>query len=72
MNMSLEICMDIFDWFDDSLYGYINHTLLSKLDGEQRIQRALPYLWDYAMELVERYQYSELAYPVEYVSNHPA
>lgn len=42
--LSLETCMDIFDWFDDDTYEYINHILLSKLDGEQRVRRTLPEL----------------------------
>ncbi len=63
-HMSFEICMDIFDWFDDGMYDYIHHILLSKLDGEQRIQRALPHLQAYAQELVERYRHTERAYPV--------
>ena len=61
--MSFEICMDILDWFDDGMYDYINHILLSKLDGAQRIQRALPHLRAYAQELGERYRHTERAYP---------
>jgi hypothetical protein len=26
--LSLETCMDIFDWFDDNTFEYINHILL--------------------------------------------
>ena len=33
--LSLETCMDIFDWFDDSTFEYINHILTSKANGEQ-------------------------------------
>ncbi len=62
-HMSFEICMDIFDWFDDGMYDYIHHILLSKLDGERRIERALPHLQAYAQELVERCRHTERAYP---------
>ena len=62
-HMSFETIMDILDWFDDSLFDYINHILLSKLDGERRIQLALPDLRLYAQELVERYRDTQRAYP---------
>ena len=47
-HMNIETLMDILDWFDDGLYDYLNHILLSKLDGEARIRRAMPELRKYA------------------------
>ena len=38
-HMNIETLIDILDWFDDGLYDYLNHILLSKLDGEARIRR---------------------------------
>ena len=38
----LDTCMDIFDWFDAAEFDYLNHILLSKLDGDERVRRALP------------------------------
>ena len=36
---TFEDCMDVFDWFDDALYEYLNHIWLSKLDADARIAR---------------------------------
>ena len=47
-HMSFETLMDVLDWFDDSLYDYVHHILLSKLDGEDRIRRAMPLLQRHA------------------------
>lgn len=61
-------CMDIFDWFDDPLFSYLNHVLLAKLDGEVRIAQALPELIIRAKELVAAHAGTEIAYPT--LSNH--
>ena len=62
-NLSFQICMDILDWFDDPYYNYINHILLSKLDGEERIARAMPTISDYCRELIAANEGTESAYP---------
>lgn len=51
--MSLDTCMDIFDWFDDNTFEYINHILLCKVDGEERVKRALPELRKHARWLLK-------------------
>ena len=51
--LDLDTCMDIFDWFDDNTYEYLNHILLSKLDGEERIKRALPEIRKRALWLLK-------------------
>ena len=61
-------CMDVFDWFDDPLFSYLNHVLLAKLDGEERIIKALPELIIRAKELVTTHIGTEIAYPA--LSNH--
>ena len=70
-HMDLATCMDIFDWFDDELHEYISHILLSKLDGEARVQRALPSLREHADELLVAHRHTEAAYPKELL-NQPA
>ena len=40
--LDLERVMDIFDWFNSPTFELINHTLLAKLDGEERVRRAMP------------------------------
>ena len=40
-HMNIETLMDILDWFDDGLYDYLDHILLTKPDGEARICRAM-------------------------------
>ena len=62
--LSFEICMDILDWFDDPYYDYINHILLAKLDGEQRIMGALTTISDYCRELIAAHEGTEIAYPM--------
>ena len=69
--LSLETCMDIFDWFDDDTNEYINHILLSKLDGEQRVRRTLPELRRRAAWLVRIHEGTKAAYPTELL-NQPA
>lgn len=61
-------CMDVFDWFDDPLFSYLNHVLLAKLDGEARIMKALPELITWAKELVKAHAGTDNAYPT--LSNH--
>lgn len=62
-HMDLVTLMDILDWFDDDLYDYLNHILLSKLDGEERIKRAMPGLRKHARALVIAHRGTESAYP---------
>lgn len=64
-------CMDVFDWFDDALYEYLNHIWLSKLDADARIARALPKIIDRAAELIAAHEGTEVAYPVGHL-NQPA
>ena len=45
--LSFETCMDILDWFNDDTHDYITHILLAKLDGEERIRRAMPSISEY-------------------------
>jgi len=65
--LTLEACMDIFDWYDDETYEYINHILLSKLDGEERVKRVLPELRKRARFLLRVHAGTEAAYPEEYL-----
>ena len=62
-HMDLATCMDIFDWFDDGLYEYISHILLSKTDGEARVQRAMPGLREHASDLLAAHRHTVAAYP---------
>ena len=68
---TFEECMDVFDWFDDALYEYLNHIWLSKLDADARIARALPRIIDRAAELIAAHEGTEVAYPVKLL-NQPA
>ena len=69
--MSLDTCMDIFDWFDDNTFEYINHILLCKVDGEERGKRALPELRKHARRLLKLHRGTEAASPEELL-NQPA
>ena len=69
--MNIETLMDILDWFDDGLYDYLNHILLTKRDGEARIRRAMPELRKYARSLVAAPRGTDCAYP-EGLLNPPA
>ena len=69
--MNIEILMDILDWFDDGLYDYLDHILLTKPDGEVRIRRAMPELRKYARSLVAAHRGTDRAYP-EGLPNLPA
>ena len=62
--LSFETCMDILDWFNDANYDYISHILISKLDGEERINRAMPKISEYCLDLVNAHRTSEDAYPL--------
>ena len=69
--MNIETLMDILDWFDDGLYDYLDHILLTKPDGKVRIRRAMPELRKYARTLVAAYRGTDRAYP-EGLPNLPA
>ena len=69
--MSLDTCMDIFDWFDDNTFEYINHILLCKVDGDERVKRALPALRKHARWLLNLHSGTEHAYPEQFL-NQPA
>jgi hypothetical protein len=60
---TIETCLDILDWFNDPDFEYINHILVSKLDGEERIRRAMPSISDYCLKLVAAHSAGEDAYP---------
>ena len=62
--LSLGTCMDILDWFNDSYFDYINHILVSKLDGEERIRRTLPLISKHCAELIRVHANTPAAYPV--------
>ena len=68
---TFEECMDVFDWFVDVLYEYLNHIWLSKLDAAARIARALPRIIDHAAELIDAHAGTEVAYPAKLL-NQPA
>ena len=59
----LDTCMDIFDWFDAPEFDYLNHIMLSKLDGDERVRRALPEIRKRAQWLVRIHRGCENAYP---------
>ena len=61
--LSFEICMDILDWFNDSNLDYINHILIAKSDGEERINHAMDEISAYCRDLVETYSETDRAYP---------
>ena len=61
--LDLDTCMDIFDWFNSPCLELINHTLLTKLDGEARVKRAMPAFRREARKLVKRYSNTAFAYP---------
>ena len=71
MKLDLDTCMDIFDWFDDNTYEYLNHILLSKIDGEERVKRALLEIRKRARKLVKLHRGTDFAYP-EQLLNQPA
>ena len=70
-HMNIETLIDILDWFDDGLYDYLIHILLTKLDGKASIRRAMPELRKYARSLVAAHRGTDSAYP-ETLLNPPA
>ena len=60
----LDTCLDILDWFNDPDYSYINHILVSKLDGDERVNRALPLISKRCAELVQAHANTPKAYPM--------
>lgn len=69
--LDLETCMDILDWFDDHTYEYVCYIMLTKIDGDARVKRALPELRKRARRLLEANRGTEHAYP-EALLNLPA
>ena len=61
-------CMDVFDWFDAPEYEYLTHIMLTKLDAEARITRALPGIIEEAAALIAAHADTEEAYPTEYLT----
>ena len=61
---NLETYLDILDWFNDPDFEYINHILVSKLDGEERIRRALPLISKHCTALIRAHANTPTAYPV--------
>ena len=62
--LTIDACMDILDWFNDEHFDYLNHIMLAKLDGEQRIERALPSIREYCLKLVNAHRDTENAYHI--------
>ena len=63
--LDLYTCMDIFDWFDDATFEYIDHILTSKVNGEQRVRSAMPANRAHARWLLNLHRDTESAYPEE-------
>ena len=63
VHYDLDTCMDIFDWFDAPEYDYLMHILAAKLDGEERLRRALPNIQARARKLVRAHRGTDRAYP---------
>lgn len=62
--MDFADCMDVLDWFDDmELFEYLYHTWVSKSDGDERIERAMPMLRNRAQMLIDIHADTEEAYP---------
>lgn len=62
--LTIDTCMDILDWFNDEHFDYLNHIMLAKLDGEQRVKRALPSIAEYCLKLVNAHRDTEHAYHI--------
>ena len=62
--LDLHTCLDIFDCYDNATFEYVNHILMTKIDGEERVKRAMPDLQKRARWLVNLYANTEEAYPV--------
>ena len=61
--LDLKTVMNIFDWFNSPNFELIDHILLTKADGEERIRRAMPTFRKEARRLVRHYRNTEIAYP---------
>ena len=61
--LDLDTVLDIFDWFNSPTLELVNHTLLAKIDGEERVRRAMPALRKEARTLLNRYRNTDFAYP---------
>lgn len=62
--LPIEACMDILDWFNDECFDYLNHIMLTKLDGDRRIERALPSIREHCLKLVNAHRGTGNAYPM--------
>ena len=63
--LDFETCMDVFDWFNDDLFDYLHHILVSKVLGEARIAAAMPFIRERAWLLIRAHRGTELAYPFD-------
>ena len=61
--LDLDTCMDIFDWFDDATFEHINHILISKINGEQRVRLAMPAIRQHAHWFLNLHCDTDCAYP---------
>lgn len=61
--LDLDTVLDIFDWFNSPTLELVNHTLLAKIDGEERVRRAMPALRKEARKLLKKYSGTSFAYP---------
>ena len=61
--LDLETVIDIFDWYGSPTFELVNNILLTKLNGEERVRRAMPILRREARKLLNRYKNTEFAYP---------
>lgn len=62
--LTIDTCMDILDWFNDECFDYLYHIMLTKLDGDKRIERALPSIREHCLKLVNAHRGTEGAYPM--------
>ena len=68
--MNLEALMDILDWYDDGLYDYIDHILLTKVDGAERVRRTMPQLRKYTQESWSRHTGARKTPPLKASEQH--
>ena len=61
--LDLATCMDIFDWFNDVSFEYLNHMLTSKANCAERVKHAMPEIRKRARWLVDVHKGTEAAYP---------
>lgn len=69
---SLELCMDIFDFFNAEEYEFFTQIALSKSDGTARLLNALDWIRERAAQLVLEHRDTEDAYPERLLLNRPA